>query len=80
MSLYVNMKEFIQQRLSAAAEDILEAFKNVISDYEEQIVCQQRLLEKVSKTQRAGEFSRASVDPVFYAPLFLLNSVPSIDP
>lgn len=54
MSLFGNMKEFIEGRLSAAAEDILQAFHKIIADYEEQIVCQQRLLENASKTQRAG--------------------------
>lgn len=55
MSLFGSLKEFVEERLSVAAEDILGAFKKVINEYEEQIVCQQRLLVNVSKTQRTGE-------------------------
>lgn len=55
MSLFGSLKEFVEERLSVAAEDILGAFKKIINEYEEQIVCQQRLLVNVSKTQRTGE-------------------------
>lgn len=55
MSLFGSLKEFVEERLSAAAGDILEAFKKVIHEYEDQVVCQQRLLVNISKTQRTGE-------------------------
>ncbi|XP_056892067.1 zinc finger protein 77-like isoform X2 [Takifugu flavidus] len=59
MSLFGSLKEFVEERLSAAAEDILEAFKKVIHEYEDQVVCQQRLLVNISKTQR----TEAAVHP-----------------
>lgn len=61
MSRFGSLKEFVEKRLSAAAEDILEAFKKVINEYEDQVVCQQRLLVNISKTQRTGEWRWSSV-------------------
>lgn len=42
---------FIDERLSAAAEEIFKVFRNVVVEYEEEIDRQRRLLDCVSKSE-----------------------------
>ena len=45
------LREFVNERLSAAAEEIFGAFKKTIFEYEEEIDRQRRLLDAVLKRE-----------------------------
>lgn len=49
---------FLNERLTAAVEDILSVFGKTVSRYREQIDCQQRELESLRSAER--EWSRAT--------------------
>ncbi|XP_038590072.1 zinc finger protein 436-like isoform X5 [Micropterus salmoides] len=51
MSSVESLKEFVNERLTAAAEEIFRVFKNTIVEYEEEIVRQRRLLDIVWKPE-----------------------------
>ena len=51
MSSFNYFREFINERLTAAAEDIYEAFKIIAVEYEDEISRQRRLSEIVWKPQ-----------------------------
>ena len=46
------LREFISERLSAAAEEIFKGFKKAIVEYEEEIDRQRRLLDVACKPER----------------------------
>ena len=60
MSKVQTMRVFIQQRLTAAAEEIVELFERTIAEYEEEQCRQRKLLDAVYNPQvqlhRAGWF------------------------
>ena len=60
MSLVVYLREFVNERLTAAAEEIFGVFQNTIVEYEEEIDRQRRLLEGYScpdmKLQKIGVY------------------------
>ncbi|XP_078119903.1 uncharacterized protein LOC144526354 isoform X2 [Sander vitreus] len=51
MSLVESMREFITERLTAAAEEIFRVVEETIAEYEEAIARQRRLLELVWKPE-----------------------------
>ncbi|XP_038583842.1 zinc finger protein OZF-like [Micropterus salmoides] len=58
MSKVQTLRAFVQQRLSAAAEEIFELFERTIAEYEEELCGQRKLLDAVFKPEvrlhRAG--------------------------
>lgn len=57
------MKDFVNQRLTAAAEEICELFESILAEYEEQVCRQQKLLDAVFNPEvrlcGAGKYSSA---------------------
>lgn len=57
------MKDFVNQRLTAAAEEICELFESILGEYEEQVCRQQKLLNAVFNPEvrlyGAGNYSSA---------------------
>ena len=51
MSSVQCLREFIKERLAAAAEDIFQVFQKTIVEYEEEIDRQRRLLDMVLKPE-----------------------------
>ncbi|XP_051809091.1 inner centromere protein A-like isoform X29 [Acanthochromis polyacanthus] len=51
MSSVQNLRELINERLTAAAEEIFTEFEKTIVQYEEEIDCQSRLLDNIWKPQ-----------------------------
>lgn len=47
MSKVQIMKDFVNQRLTAVAEDICKLFESILAEYEEQVCRQQKLLDAV---------------------------------
>lgn len=63
MSKVQIMKDFVNQRLTAAAEEICELFESILAEYEEQVCRQQKLLDAVFNPEvrlyGAGKYSSA---------------------
>lgn len=63
MSKVQIMKDFVNQRLTAAAEEIFELFESILAEYEEQVCRQQKLLDAVFNSEvrlyGAGKYSFA---------------------
>lgn len=53
MASVETFRGFINERLSAAAEEIFRVFRNTVVEYEEEIDRQRRLLYLVSKPEEA---------------------------
>ncbi|XP_075945212.1 uncharacterized protein LOC142947482 [Anarhichas minor] len=51
MSVFPDLREFVNERLTVAADEIFEVFKNAIVEYEEEIQRQRRLLDIVWKPE-----------------------------
>ncbi len=51
MSSVVSFREFVNERLTAAAEEIFEVFKQTVMKYEEEIDHQRKLLDIVCKPE-----------------------------
>ncbi|GAA6232606.1 gastrula zinc finger protein XlCGF26.1-like isoform X2 [Lates japonicus] len=51
MSKVQRLRAFVNQRLTAAAEEILGLFESTIAEYEEEIVRQRRLLQEAGRTE-----------------------------
>ncbi|XP_045904811.1 uncharacterized protein LOC123970659 [Micropterus dolomieu] len=51
MSKVQTLRAFVQQRLSAAAEEIFELFERTIAEYEEELCGQRKLLDAVFKPE-----------------------------
>lgn len=52
MSSVEYMREFVNRRLTAAAEEIFEVFQKTIVEYEEEISRQRRLLDVWKSTMK----------------------------
>ncbi|XP_034025381.1 zinc finger protein 436-like isoform X2 [Thalassophryne amazonica] len=64
MSSVARYREFVNERLHAAAEEIFEVFKKAVSEYEEEIIRQRRLLDMILKPQiklQKTDFVQSSV-------------------
>lgn len=63
MSKVEIIKDFVNQRLTAAAEEICELFESILEEYEEQACRQQKLLDAVFNPEvrlyGAGKYSSA---------------------
>ncbi|XP_038571164.1 zinc finger protein 184-like isoform X7 [Micropterus salmoides] len=64
MSKVQTLRAFVQQRLSAAAEEIFELFERTIAEYEEELCGQRKLLDAVFK-------------PAADVPVLLVSEVPT---
>ena len=51
MSSVENLREFVNERLTAAAEEIFRVFEQTVVDYEKEIDRQRRLLDIVRKPE-----------------------------
>lgn len=51
MSKVLLLRAFVNQRLTAAAEEIFELFERTISEYEEELCRQRKLLDAVLKPE-----------------------------
>ena len=61
MSTFESLKEFAEQRLAAAVDEIFEYFEKTVTEYDEELDCYCRLLDIILQPQiilrRAGLFS-----------------------
>ena len=66
MSSVQYMREFISERLTAAAEEIFTVFEKTIVQYEEEVDRQRRLLDTVLnpevKLHRIGQYNQSVAD------------------
>ena len=66
MSSVQYLREFISERLTAAAEEIFTVFEKTIVQYEEEVDRQRRLLETVLKPEiklhRIGQYNQSVAD------------------
>ncbi|XP_062271976.1 zinc finger and SCAN domain-containing protein 12-like [Scomber scombrus] len=51
MSAFENLKEFAEQRLAAAVDEIFEYFEKTVTDYDEELDCYVRLLDIILQPQ-----------------------------
>ncbi|XP_045897663.1 gastrula zinc finger protein XlCGF26.1-like isoform X1 [Micropterus dolomieu] len=81
MSKVQTLRAFVQQRLSAAAEEIFELFERTIAEYEEELCGQRKLLDAVFKPE--VRLHRADVQLLLVSkeevPPEQLESSPSVD-
>ena len=67
MSSVECLREFVTERLTAAAEEIFRVVEKTIVEYEEEIARQRRLLDGVWRPEirlhRIGEFNRYYLNP-----------------
>ncbi|XP_038551323.1 zinc finger protein 771-like [Micropterus salmoides] len=76
MSKVQTLRAFVQQRLSAAAEEIFELFERTIAEYEEELCGQRKLLDAVFKPEAGVQLLLVSEDVV---PPEQQDSSPSLD-
>ncbi|XP_045906501.1 zinc finger protein 260-like isoform X5 [Micropterus dolomieu] len=76
MSKVQTLRAFVQQRLSAAAEEIFELFERTIAEYEEELCGQRKLLDAVFKPEADVQLLLASK---VQFPLEQQNWTPSLD-